>query len=337
MRYDENRFQRQGFTRTPSPSGLEREERRGRSPTRWSYSQSVFTRDLQTRSGLEMEEGRGCSPMRQSMGDVYSPMVFTHDLQTCDQSLDYEGHFGRNPPAGENRVSGVPRARVADARRQRRWREHRPSCSRGGIHHSANGAAWEVSRRYGASNVDGMDNEAAEEDVLEEDFALGQFVGQDIDRMQPEPENPALPVLGSHFISTIAITARNISASPLDSNHVDNVQAVLDSLEEKTQINSTKALMVDNSLSSLAKKCADADQMSQAADLVYMLSCIELRAKVIWYVLFLFFQQRSKLFVPVFPLRLRPQKPSCSKGLNGKGNTGRPFRGMYRMAGNILF
>ena len=140
-----------------------------------------------------------------------------------------------------------------------------------------------------------MDNEAVEEDVLEEDFTLGQFVEQDIDRMQPEPENLALPILGSHFISTIAIIAQNINASPIDSNCVDSVQAVLDSLQEKTQLNSVEVLMTNNTLYSLAQRCARADQMSQAADLVYMLSCIELRAKVIWYVLFLFYFVNTKL------------------------------------------
>jgi hypothetical protein len=137
-----------------------------------------------------------------------------------------------------------------------------------------------------------MDNEAAEEDILEEDFALGQIVEQDnADRMQPEAENPALPILVSHFVSTIATTSRNIKSSPIDPNCVDNVQAVLDSLQEKTRIriHSTEALTMNNSLLTLAQRCARADQISQAADLIYMLSCIELRAKVIRYVFYLFY------------------------------------------------
>lgn len=221
---------------------------------------------------MEREEIRGRSPTRRSM------------RRSTRQSLDYEG--------GEDRVSGGPRAQAANAnrRRRRRRRGRRPSCRRGGgILYAANGVAWEVSRRYGASNVDGMDNEAAEEDVLEEDFTLGQIIEQGHHRMQPEPENPALPILASHFISTIATTSRNINASPIDPNHVDNVRAILDSIQEKTRLHSTEALMANNSLSSLAQRCARADQMSQAADLVYMLSCIELRAKVIRYVLFLFY------------------------------------------------
>ena len=112
--------------------------------------------------------------------------------------------------------------------------------------------------------------------------------------MQPEPENPALPILGSHFISTIATTARNINASPIDSNYIDNVQGVLDSLQEKTHLHSTESLMASDSLYSLAQRCAHADQISQAADLVYMLSCIELRAKVIRYVLFDFINAKLK-------------------------------------------
>jgi len=274
MQNDENGFRRQSFTR----SGLEREERgerRGRSPTRRFFG---------------------------SMS-VHSQTVFMHELQTHDQSLDYEGHFGEdygtssgpvndfertvdepNLPAQENRVPGGPMA--ANANRRRRRPRRRPSCPRGGVLQAANGAAWEVSRRYGASNVDGMDNEVAENDVREENFSLGQYAEQAVDRMQPEPENPALPIFGSHFISTIATTARNINDSPIDSSGVDNVQAILDSLQEKTQLYSMEELMANNSLSALAQRCARADQMSQAADLVYMLSCVELRAKVIRYVLF---------------------------------------------------
>jgi hypothetical protein len=310
MQNDENGFRRQNFTR----SGLEREERgerRGRSPTRQFF-------------------GSMSSPIFPTMGDVHSQTVFTHELQTHDQFLDWEDYGahsgpvsnfemtvdGPNPPAQENRVPGGPMA--ANANRRRRRPRRRPSCPRGGVQRAANGAAWEVSRRYGASNVDGMDNEVAENDVREENFSLGQYAEQVVDRMQPEPENPALPIFGSHFISTIATTARNINDSPIDSSGVDNVQAILDSLQEKTQLYSTEELMANNSLSALAQRCARADQMSQAADLVYMLSCVELRAKVIRYVLFLFYRHQIELFVLVFPLRLLRRKPPSSKELNGQ-------------------
>ena len=293
-------------------SGLEREERgerRGRSPTRrffGSMPSSIFP----------------------TMGDVHSQTVFMHELQTHDQSEDYGASSGLvsdfertvdepNPPARKDRVPGVPMAANANHQHRRRGRGRRSSCPRGGVQRAANGAAWEVSRRYGAPNVDGMDNEAAEDDLGEENFSLGQYAEQDIDRTRPEPENPALPILGSHFISTIATTARNITDSSIDSNGVDNVQAILDSLR-KTQLHSAEELMANNSLSSLAQRCARADQMSQAADLVYMLSCMELRAKVIKYVLFLFYRHQIKLFLPVFPFRLLHQKPPSSKGLNGQ-------------------
>jgi len=47
-------------------------------------------------------------------------------------------------------------------------------------------------------------------------------------------------------------------------------------------------MMANDSLASLAGRCALADQAAQAADLVYMLSCIALRAKVIRYAFVLF-------------------------------------------------
>ena len=74
MPNDENPFQRQGFMR----SGLEREERgerRGRSPTRRFFGfmpSSIFP----------------------TMGDVHSQTVFTHELQTHDQSEDYGASSG---------------------------------------------------------------------------------------------------------------------------------------------------------------------------------------------------------------------------------------------------
>ena len=175
-----------------------------------------------------------------------------------------------------------------------RRRGRRPSCPRGGVQRAANGAAWEVSRRYGASNVDGMDNEPEEEDLQEENFHPGHYAAQDVDQMQPEPENPALPVLASHFISSITTTSRDFVAAPIDSTCGNNIQVVLDALQGKTQLLSTQDLMANNSLVSLAGRCARADQITQAADLVYMLSCMELRAKVIRYVLLLFYFINAK-------------------------------------------
>ena len=277
MRNRENHFLRQGIRQ----SGFQREERRGRSPTQ--------RRLFATNSGL-----RSQSP---TMGDVHSQTIFTRDLQTHHQALDYdsarhlEGYnagrspqvsgverIGRNPPAGQNGVPTSPAAANANRRRRRRRGGRRPSCPRGGVQRAVNGAAWEVSRRYSASNVDGMDNEAAEDDLQEEDFFPGHYDEQ-LERMQPEPENPALPLLGSHLISTIATTARDINVSS-----ANNVQAVLDALQGKTHLLSTEELMSKDSLASLAARCERADQTAQAADVVYMLSCMELRAKVIRYV-----------------------------------------------------
>jgi hypothetical protein len=55
--------------------------------------------------------------------------------------------------------------------------------------------------------------------------------------------------------------------------------------------------MVKDSLASLAGRCTLADQAAQATDLVYMLSCIVLRAKVIRYVFVLFLQASIYLFI----------------------------------------
>ncbi|KIM44289.1 hypothetical protein M413DRAFT_25716 [Hebeloma cylindrosporum] len=265
MRNGENSFSGRGSML----SGL-REERRGRSPTR---------RFL----------GSNSSPISPSMG-IYPGTIFT------SAALDYQGqdyHTGSThvsgvepgrgrgiPPAEDNQVQGSPRAAHANRQRRRRRGGRRPSCPRGGVQRAANGAAWEVSRRYGASNVDGMDNEAGEEDLQEENFFPGNYAlqpPQDVNVTQPEPENPALPPLASHFISTISTTSRDIVAAPTSST----VQAVLDSLQRNTLLHSPETAMDKDSLATLAGRCALADQATQAADLVYMLSCIALRAKVI--------------------------------------------------------
>ena len=218
--------------------------------------------------------------------------IFTHDLRN-NQILDYEGNSEQRPlkrrrfegDYGEN-----PSTANANRGRRRRRGGRRPSCPRGGVQRAANGAAWEVSRRYGASNVDGMDNEAAEADLEEENFSPGNYSeAEQLDRTQPEPENPALPTLGSHFISTIATTARNIHASPVGSNGGNIIQAILDALQGKTQLLSAEDLMSGDSLASLATRCERADQTAQAADLIYMLSCMELRAKVIRYISFIYY------------------------------------------------
>jgi len=269
--------------------------------------------------------------------------------------MDYEQHLGEDYGAGSSAVAGVELERIiaggnhevqgppgaANANRRGRGRgrggRRRPSCPRGGILRPANGAAWEVSRRYGASNVDGMDNEAEEADLQEEDFSPRNYAPQptqDIDRMQPEPENPALPTLASHFISTICTTSRDITATPTAST----VQELLDMLQGKTLLLSGEKVMANDSLASLAGRCALADQAAQAADLVYMLSCIALRAKVIRCV-FVLFRQMSiySLFLPVFPGRLLLRKPPFSKGSNGLQNTGRRLGDTYLMERNTLF
>ncbi|KIM35959.1 hypothetical protein M413DRAFT_32093 [Hebeloma cylindrosporum] len=184
----------------------------------------------------------------------------------------------RNPSLDEHQVPGSPR--VANRRRRRRGGGRRPSCPRGGVQRAVNGAAWEVSRRYGASNVDGMDNEGDEQDLQEEEFFPGNYAPQparNVERMQPEPENPALPTLASHFISTVSTTSRDIIAAPTASI----VQGVLDALQGNTGLLSAQKTMATDSLASLAGRCVLADQAAQAADLVYMLSCVALRAKVI--------------------------------------------------------
>jgi hypothetical protein len=124
----------------------------------------------------------------------------------------------------------------------------------------------------------------------EENFFPGHYAEQLVDRMQPEPENPALPIFGSHFISTIATTARDINAFTYRFNlRCNNVQAVLDALQGKTQLLSTEELMSERfPCMPWQQRCERADQTAQAADLVYMLSCMELRAKVIRYVYFYF-------------------------------------------------
>ena len=258
-------------------------------------------------SVFQREERRGCSPTQrrlfcmnsgspsQSPTGVDIPQtIFTRDLQANNQTLEHGGDLEQRPfkrrrfegDYGENQPS--PSAANANCWRHRRHGGRRPSCPRGGVQRATNGAAWEVSRRYGASNIDGMDNEAAEADLQEENFSPGNYSEQ-LDQMQPEPENPALPILGSQFISTIATTAQDIHASPIGSTCSNNVQAVLDALQGKTQLLSTEELMSEDSLASLATRCERADQTAQAADLVYMLSCMELRAKVIRYVYLLFY------------------------------------------------
>jgi hypothetical protein len=133
-----------------------------------------------------------------------------------------------------------------------------------------------------------MDNQAAESDLQEENFTPGNYSEQ-LDRMQPEPENPALPILGSHFISTISTTARDIHSPPIGSAYGSNLQSVLDGLQGKMPLLSTEDLMSEDSLAFLAARCKQADQTAQTADLVYMLSCMELRAKVIRYVYLSFY------------------------------------------------
>lgn len=238
-------------------------------------------------------------------------------------ALDYEQHLGEDYSAGssgvagvesariiggchppaEDQVQGSPRADNANANRRGQGRgrrrgggRRRPSCPRGGVQRAANGAVWEVSRRYGASNVDGMDNEAEEVDLQEEDFFPGNYVPQptqDVDRMEPEPENPALPTLASHFISSISTTSRNVIATPTAST----IQGVLDALQGKTLLLPGEKVMAKDSLECLAGRCALADQAAQAADLVYMLSCIALRAKVIRYIFLSFCQTPIYLYI----------------------------------------
>ena len=89
-----------------------------------------------------------------------------------------------------------------------------------------------------------MDNEAEEADLQEEDFSPRNYVPQptqDVDRMQPELENPALPTLASHFISTIYTTSRDIIAMPTAST----VQELLDVLQGKTLLLSGEKVMAD--------------------------------------------------------------------------------------------
>jgi hypothetical protein len=131
-----------------------------------------------------------------------------------------------------------------------------------------------------------MDNEADEQDLQEEEFFPGNYTPQptqNVDQMQPEPENPALPTLASHFISTVSTTSRDIIAAPTASI----VQGVLDALQGNAGLLSAQKAMATDSLASLAGRCILADQAAQAADLVYMLSCMALRAKVIRYVFIL--------------------------------------------------
>jgi hypothetical protein len=128
-----------------------------------------------------------------------------------------------------------------------------------------------------------MDNQTAEGNLQEENFTPGNYSEQ-LDRMQPKPENPALPILGYHFISNISTTAHNIHSPPIGLAYGSNFQSVLDGLQGKTPLLSTEDLMSEDSLAFLATRCEWADQTAQAADLVYMLSCMELRAKVIRYV-----------------------------------------------------
>ena len=268
-------------------------------------------------SGLR-EERRGRSRTRRYLGSISSPISPSMGVHPrtifLNAAMDYEQHLGEDYGAGSSAVAGVeleriiaggnhevqgsPGAANANRRgrgrgrgrgRRRGGRRRRPSCPRGGILRPANGAAWEVSRRYGASNVDGMDNEAEEADLQEEDFSPRNYAPQptqDVDRMQPEPENPALPTLASHFISTICTTSRDIIATPTAST----VQELLDVLQGKTLLLSGEKVMANDSLASLAGRCALADQAAQAADLVYMLPCIALRAKVIRCVFVLFHQ-----------------------------------------------
>jgi hypothetical protein len=98
-----------------------------------------------------------------------------------------------------------------------------------------------------------LPNEAAEANLQEENFSPGNYSdAEQLDRMLPELENPALPTLGSHFISTIATTARNIHASPVGSTGSNDIQAILDALQGKTQLLSMEELMSGDSLASLA-------------------------------------------------------------------------------------
>jgi hypothetical protein len=107
--------------------------------------------------------------------------------------------------------------------------------------------------------------------------------------MQPEPENPALPILRSHFISTISTTACDIHSPPIGLAYGSNLQSILDGLQGKMPLLSTEDLMSEDSLAFLAARCKQADQTAQAANLVYMLSCMQLRAKVIRYVYLSFY------------------------------------------------
>ena len=146
-------------------------------------------------------------------------------------------------------------------------------------------AAWIVDPR--PSTAEGCIND---EDLQEEEFCPSQRIPEGHANMQPEPETQVLSFPSYHFVLDLVFACW----CPLSdtSNEGDPIMRIFQFLEggianAGNGRGRIGTIMAVDSLDNLAARCALAEENMAITDFVFMINAIQLRCKVIRFVLLL--------------------------------------------------
>jgi hypothetical protein len=211
------------------------------------------------------------------IADEGDSRVEDHDAgRASGNASDYTKKSGRRGGTGRGR-----------GRRQRKCR------TRG----AAAPSPWIVDPRPHAE-----EGNVNDEDLREEEFFPSQQIevnGQEIGcfsppellNRPPEPENQVLLYPGYHFVLDLVLACRCFLANPLNENNaILKIFQYLKSTDATNPTNcysaeSQRAVMAFDSLENLAARCSQAEENIAVTHFIFMLNAIQLRCKVIRFVL----------------------------------------------------
>lgn len=213
------------------------------------------------------------------IADEDDSRVEDHDAgHASDNASDYTKKSGRRGGRGRDRGRG---------------RSKRKCRTRG----AAAPPPWIVDPRPHAEEENIND-----EDLREEEFfpsrqieAYGQEIGcfspPELLNQSPEPETQVLLYPGYHFVLDLVLACRCFLADPLNENN--DILKIFQYLKSTDAINSAnhysedpqRAVMAFDSLENLAARCSQAEENIAVTCFIFMLNAIQLRCKVIKFVL----------------------------------------------------
>ena len=128
------------------------------------------------------------------------------------------------------------------------------------------------------------DDEQDGDEALEEEFCQQLEDNEnrspaEEDQSDPVPEKQSLPARAYHLVLSIVMVCDQIVAHSDDSSYVSEI---LDTLQGGSKFaDPIPSVMAVDSLENLATRCILSESTAACIDFVYMLSCIQLRCKVI--------------------------------------------------------